>query len=98
MGILCWSLQGDDESLLLPFWLLLPLLSQGQAQATVLVLSLRLMLTPAFSMEDMDMDTLDTVDTMGTHMVDLPTMDKLFPLNRQPTILVFFISDHIFSA
>merc|ERR1712243_123853 len=45
-----------------------------------------------------DMDTLDTVDTMGTHMVDLPTMDKLFPLNRQPTILVFFISDHIFSA
>ena len=53
-------------------------------------------LTPTFCMEDID--TLDMPDTMDTPMVDMPTMDKLFPLNRQPTILVFFISDHIFSA
>merc|ERR1712223_1455195 len=41
-------------------------------------LSLRLMLTPTFCMEDMD--TLDMPDTMDTPMVDMPTMDKLFPL------------------
>merc|ERR1712029_959365 len=27
-----------------------------------------------------DMDTLDMLDTMDTPMVDMPTMDKLFPL------------------
>merc|ERR1719206_1394237 len=27
-----------------------------------------------------DMDTLDMPDTMDTPMVDMPTMDKLFPL------------------
>merc|ERR1719228_614724 len=43
----------------------------------LLMLSLRLKLTPTFSMEHMDMDTLDTMDTMDTHMVDMPTMDKL---------------------
>merc|ERR1719222_1798473 len=57
-------------------------------------------LTPTFSMEDMDMDmdTLDTPDTMDIPMEDMPTMDKLFPRyhNGQPNILVFFISDHIF--
>merc|ERR1719180_578960 len=39
-------------------------------------------LTPTFSMEDMDMDmdTLDTPDTMDIPMEDMPTMDKLFPL------------------
>merc|ERR1711964_937297 len=37
----------------------------------------RLMLTPTFSMEDMDMDILDMLDTMDTPMVDMPTMDKL---------------------
>merc|ERR1711936_8915 len=41
-------------------------------------LSLRLMLTPTFCMEDMD--TLDMPDTMDIPMVDMPTMDKLFPL------------------
>merc|ERR1712110_736603 len=35
-------------------------------------------LTPTFCMEDMD--TLDMPDTMDTPMVDMPTMDKLFPL------------------
>merc|ERR1719153_236371 len=44
--------------------------------------SVRLMpsqkLTPTFCMEDMD--TLDMPDTMDTPMVDMPTMDKLFPL------------------
>merc|ERR1712002_73155 len=38
-------------------------------------------LTPTFSMEDMeDMDTLDMLDTMDIPMVDIPTLDKLFPL------------------
>merc|ERR1719348_1904953 len=37
-------------------------------------------LTPTFSMEDMDMDTLDMLDTMDTPMVDMPIMDKLLPL------------------
>merc|ERR1712183_1141959 len=38
-------------------------------------------LTPTFCMEDMeDMDTLDTPDTMDIPMVDIPTLDKLFPL------------------
>merc|ERR1711970_938252 len=41
-------------------------------------LSLRLMLIPTFCMEDMD--TLDMPDTMDIPMVDMPTMDKLFPL------------------
>merc|ERR1712243_502614 len=34
--------------------------------------------TPTFCMEDMD--TLDMPDTMDTPMVDMPTLDKLFPL------------------
>merc|ERR1719222_1654093 len=39
-------------------------------------------LTPIFSMEDMDMDmdTLDTPDTMDIPMEDMLTWDKLFPL------------------
>merc|ERR1712183_1011784 len=38
-------------------------------------------LTPTFCMEDMeDMDTLDMLDTMDIPMVDIPTLDKLFPL------------------
>merc|ERR1719317_768744 len=36
-------------------------------------------LTPTFCMEDI-LDTLDMPDTMYTPMVDMPTMDKLFPL------------------
>merc|ERR1711862_281383 len=44
--------------------------------------SVPLMLTPTFSMVDMDMDTLDTVDTMDTPMLDMPTLDKL--LSPQP--------------
>merc|ERR1719309_184321 len=35
-------------------------------------------LTPTFCMEDMD--TLDMPDTMDIPMVDMPTLDKLFPL------------------
>merc|ERR1712179_459472 len=35
-------------------------------------------LTPTFCMEDMDI--LDMPDTMDIPMVDIPTMDKLFPL------------------
>merc|ERR1719370_2698928 len=35
-------------------------------------------LTPTFCMEDMD--TLDMPDTMDIPMVDMPTMDELFPL------------------
>merc|ERR1719430_1309734 len=35
-------------------------------------------LTPTFCMEDMD--TLDMPDTMDIPMVDMPAMDKLFPL------------------
>merc|ERR1712002_389398 len=60
MGILCWSLQGETRGcwrlLLLPFWPLLPLLSPRPSP--------RLMLTPTFSMVDMDWDTLAMVDTM----------------------------------
>merc|ERR1711970_577986 len=38
-------------------------------------------LTPTFCMEDMeDMDTLDMPDTMDIPMVDMLTMDKLYPL------------------
>merc|ERR1712111_127615 len=36
-------------------------------------------LTPTFCMEDM-LDTMDMPDTMDTPMVDMPTLDKLFPL------------------
>merc|ERR1711887_430615 len=40
-----------------------------------------LKLIPTFCMEDMeDMDTLDMPDTMDIPMVDIPTLDKLFPL------------------
>merc|ERR1719309_1365526 len=46
-------------------------------------LSLRLMLTLTFCMEDMDI--LDMPDTMDTLMVDMPTMDKLFPLTSKWT-------------
>merc|ERR1712013_941966 len=73
--------------------------------SALLMLNPRLMLTPTFSMVDMDMDTLDTVDTMDTpwwicllwisynHQspVLLQKMDKT-------TINVFFFSDNIFSA
>merc|ERR1711970_1058132 len=52
----------------------------------LLMLSLRLKLTPTFSMEDMDMDTLDTVDTTDTHMVDMPTGDKLCRHKPYPAI------------
>ena len=52
----------------------------------LLKLSLRLKLTPTFSMEDMDMDTLDTVDTTDTHMVDMPTTDKLCRHKPYPAI------------
>merc|ERR1711875_157364 len=45
--------------------------------SALLMLNPRLMLTPTFSMVDMDMDTLDTVDTMDTPMLDMPTWDKL---------------------
>merc|ERR1712183_787192 len=38
-------------------------------------------LIPTLCMEDMeDMDTLDMPDTMDIPMVDIPTLDKLFPL------------------
>merc|ERR1712115_697360 len=42
-------------------------------------------LTPTFCTEDttdmvLDMDTMDMPDTMDTPMVDMPTLDKLFPL------------------
>merc|ERR1712002_1166894 len=43
-------------------------------------------LTPTFFMEDMeDMDTLDMLDTMDIPMVDMPTLDKLFPLRSKWT-------------
>merc|ERR1711872_784305 len=43
-------------------------------ESALLMPSPRLMLTLTFCTEDMDMDTLDTMDT---HMVDMPTTDKL---------------------
>merc|ERR1711872_1041976 len=48
-------------------------------ESALLMLSPRLMLTPTFSMEDMDMDmdTLDMLATMDIPMVDMPTGDKL---------------------
>merc|ERR1711902_361336 len=46
-------------------------------ESALLMPSPRLMLTLTFCTEDMDMDTLDTVDTTDTHMVDMPTTDKL---------------------
>ena len=52
----------------------------------LLMLSLRLKLTPTFSMEHMDMATLDTVDTTDTHMVDMPTTDKLCRHKPYPAI------------
>merc|ERR1719348_423544 len=54
----------------------------------LLMLSLRLKLTPTFSIEDMDMDmdTLDTVDTTDTLMVDMPTTDKLCRHKPYPAI------------
>merc|ERR1719211_220901 len=46
-------------------------------ESALLMPSPRPMLTLTFCTEDMDMDTLDTVDTTDTHMVDMPTTDKL---------------------
>merc|ERR1712179_575090 len=45
-------------------------------------------LTPTFCMEDMP-GTMDMPDTMDTPMVDMPTLDKLFPLikmDSQPSL------------
>merc|ERR1719228_1472448 len=63
------------------------------------------MLILTFSMEDMDMDILDMLDTMDTPMVDMPTGDKLQSPSHillqkmdKTTINVFFFSDIIFSA
>merc|ERR1712064_140325 len=74
--------------------------------SALLMLNPRLMLTPTFSMEDMDMDTLDTVDTMDTPMpMAMPTgisynHQSLILLQKidKTTINVFFFSDNIFSA
>merc|ERR1712111_176706 len=46
-------------------------------ESALLMLSQKL--TPTFCMEDM-LDTMDMPDTMDTPMVDMPTLDKLFPL------------------
>merc|ERR1711931_392607 len=70
----------------------------------LLMLSLRPMLTLTFCMGDMDMDTLDTVDTTDTHMVDMPTTDKLYQSHillqkiDKTAINVFFFSDNIFQC
>merc|ERR1712105_37717 len=49
--------------------------------SVMLMPSPRLMLIPTFCMEDMAMDTIldmpDIEDMLDTHMVDMPTMDKL---------------------
>merc|ERR1712034_278232 len=47
--------------------------------SVLLMLSLRPRLIPTFCMEDMAaiLDTLDIEDMPDTHMVDMPTMDKL---------------------
>merc|ERR1711928_145081 len=65
----------------------------------------RLMLIPTFCMEDMAMDTIldmpDIEDMLDTHMVDMPTTDKLTGprhQNGQTTILVFSTSDHNISV
>merc|ERR1719225_1244032 len=63
--------------------------------SVLLMLSQRLMLTPTFSMEDMDMDILDMLGTMDTPMVDMLTGDRLL---GDRTTNVFFFSDNIFSA
>merc|ERR1712212_790795 len=52
--------------------------------SVLLMLSPRLMLTPTFSMVDMDMDTLDMLDTMDILMVDMPTWDKLQSPKQYP--------------
>merc|ERR1719290_510980 len=71
----------------------------------LLMLSLRLMLTLTFCMEDMDMDTLAMLDTTDTHMVDMPTTDKLYYQSHillqkidKTAINVFFFSDNIFQC
>merc|ERR1712088_839960 len=46
-------------------------------ESALLMPSPRLMLTPTFSMEDMDMDILDMLGTMDTPMVDMLTGDRL---------------------
>merc|ERR1719470_321375 len=47
--------------------------------SVLLMLSLRPRLTPTFCMEDMAaiLDMLDMEDMLDTHMVDMPTTDKL---------------------
>merc|ERR1712243_239750 len=54
-----------------------PMLPVRTTESDLLISSPRPILTLTFCMEDMGMDTLDTVDTMDTHMVDMPTTDKL---------------------
>merc|ERR1712228_498012 len=52
--------------------------------SVLLMLNPRLMLTPTFSMEAMDMDTLDMLATMDIPMVDMPTWDKLQSPKQYP--------------
>merc|ERR1719431_916675 len=56
-------------------------LDTGFMESVPLRLSPKPLLTPTFCMADMedvdmDMDTLDMLDTTDTHMVDMPTTDK----------------------
>merc|ERR1712066_44498 len=66
-------------------------------ESALLMLSQKL--THTFCMEDM-LDTMDMPDTMDTPMLDMPTLDKLFPLISKWTANhpCSLISDHIFST
>merc|ERR1719341_514201 len=62
--------------------------------SVMLMPSPRLMLIPTFCMEDMAMDTIldmpDIEDMLDTHMVDMPTTDKLDPdmkWTEQPSLV-----------
>merc|ERR1712212_1075546 len=61
----------------------IPMPTMDIMESVLLTLSPRLMLTPTFSMEDMDMD-MDMLATMDIPMVDMPTGDKLQSPKQYP--------------
>merc|ERR1719495_2723537 len=63
-------------------------------ESVLLMLSPRLMLTPTFCMEDMDIDILDMLDTMDTLMPMLTMESALLMLSpRLMLILTFSMED-----
>merc|ERR1711997_76561 len=87
------------ESVMLSPRLMLMLICMEDTMAMVLdtaimesvKLSQRLMLMHTCMVDTMDM-VLDMPDTMDIPMVDIPTLDKLLPLDSQPSLFSFSVT------